>query len=239
MIRVWDEPAWVLHTRDYGETSQIVELLTGREGRIGVLARGTRRSRRTSRLEPFTPWSVSWSGGENRLPTLRGAERAGPPVHLKGDALWAGFHLHELILRLTERFEPLISLYARYTGALDALGEGVPPAQVVCLFERDLLVELGYGLNLLEEAGSREPIHPAAHYAFDPCSGARRLPAGVSGIEGRVLLDLAHGTLSNEVSLKASRSLLEGVYTFHGKGQSPGVRPWMESLLVFAKRHGA
>ncbi len=239
MIRVWDEPAWVLHTRDYGETSQIVELLTRREGRIGLLARGTRRSPKTQRLEPFTPWSVCWSGHENRLPTLRSAERAGPPVCLRGHALWAGFHLHDLILRLTERFEPLVSLYARYTGALSALEEGIPPAQVVCLFERDLLVELGYGLNLLEEAGSREPIRPAAHYEFDPGSGARRLPDGVSGIEGRVLLDLSHGSWSDEASLQASRRLLEGVYAFHGRGQSPGVRPWVESLLLFARRHGA
>jgi DNA repair protein RecO (recombination protein O) len=239
MIRVWDEPAWVLHARNYGETSQIVELLTAHEGRIGLLARGTRRSPKAPRLEPFTPWSVSWSGGEGRLPTLRNAERAGPPARLQGHALWAGFHLHDLMLRLTERFEPLASLHARYTGALSALEQGIPPAQVVCRFERDLLAELGYGLNLREEAGSREPIHPAAHYEFDPGSGARRLPEGVSGIEGRVLLDLAQGSWGDEASLLASRRLLERVYAFHGRGQNPGVRPWMESLLLFARRHGA
>jgi DNA repair protein RecO (recombination protein O) len=240
MIRVWDEPAWVLHARDYGESSQIVELLTGHEGRVGIIARGVKRIRRGQRLEPFIPWIVSWSGHENRLPTLKSAERAGPPTNLRDHALWAAFHLHDLILRMTERFEPLVSLYSRYTGALEALGSGAPPARVVCLFERDLLTDLGYGLNLLEEAVTREPIDPSAFYDFDAWSGARRMPAGtVSGIEGRVLLDLAHGAWTDGASLQSGRRLLEGVYAAHAGGRNPGVRSWMESLLHFTRRHGA
>ncbi len=50
------QPAFVLHTRPYRETSLLLECLTRDHGRIGVVARGVRSQRgrlQRSQLEPF------------------------------------------------------------------------------------------------------------------------------------------------------------------------------------------
>ncbi|HNG48185.1 MAG TPA: recombination protein O N-terminal domain-containing protein, partial [Plasticicumulans sp.] len=43
------EPAWVLHTRPYRDTSLLLELLTLTRGRVGAVARGARGPRSRSR----------------------------------------------------------------------------------------------------------------------------------------------------------------------------------------------
>lgn len=239
MTRVWGEPAWVLHTRDYGESSQIAELLTYRHGRVNVMARGLKRTRRTVRLDVLAPWIVAWSGREGQLATLISADPQGTPLRLRGMALWAGFHLNDLVLRMTGPYDPVMGVYDRYGQALTAL-QDEPPAQVVCLFERDLLIRLGYGLNLTEDVVAHQPIDPDARYYFDPLSGARRADAGGGwSVRGASLIALAQGQLDDRQSLEEARHLLALVYEAH---LGPGVlrvRHWLESLMAFSGETGA
>lgn len=238
MTRIWGEPAWVLHARDYGESSQVAELLTYHHGRVNVLARGVKRSRRAGRLDVLTPWVVGWSGREGRLATLTGAEPHGIPPRLQGVALWAGFHINDLVLRMTGLYDPVMGVYERYTEALTAL-ECESPARVVCLFERDLLARLGYELNLTEDADHHQPIDPNGHYFFDPQSGIRS--AATSGgwsVQGRSLLKLAHGDLDDRQSLDESRRLLAQVYEAHLGPGTLRVRRWLETLIEFSGQVG-
>ena len=72
-----DEPAFVLHTYPYRETSLIVEALTATHGRIALVARGAKRPRSELRgvLQAFQPLPLSWAGsGELKtLPRPNGA----------------------------------------------------------------------------------------------------------------------------------------------------------------------
>lgn len=58
------EPAFLLHKRPYRETSALVELLTLQHGRVRAVAQGVQRpgSRARSRLQPFAPMHVTWTG---------------------------------------------------------------------------------------------------------------------------------------------------------------------------------
>jgi DNA repair protein RecO (recombination protein O) len=188
-----DEPAFVLHTYAYRETSLIVEALTEAYGRVALIARGAKRPRSEMRglLQAFQPLLLSWSG-QNELKTLGKAEwRGGLPL-LGGAALLCGFYLNELLLKLLPREDPHSRLYATYETALRDLAAGADQAPVLRRFELALLAELGYAMPLAREADSGAAIDPGAryHYAFD--RGPQRI-AGIVAAEPRRDALLVHG----------------------------------------------
>ena len=100
--KVDHQPAFVLHSVPYKETSLIVELFTRDHGRVSVVARGARRPRAALRglLLPFQPLKVGWFG-KTELKTLAHADWQGALPQLGGVPLLAGLYLNELLLRLT------------------------------------------------------------------------------------------------------------------------------------------
>jgi DNA repair protein RecO (recombination protein O) len=180
-LRRDDEPAYVLHTYAYRETSLIVEALSAGHGRVALVARGAKRPRSELRgvLQGFQPLLLSWSG-QHELKTLHRAEwRGGLPL-LRGSALLCGFYLNELVLKLVPREDPHARLYAVYEAALCDLAAGAEQAPVLRRFELDLLAELGYAMPLAREAGTGAAIDAAAryHYVFE--RGPQRVAGNVA-----------------------------------------------------------
>src|SRR6187455_1294129 len=117
-LRRDEQPAYVLHTYAYRETSLIVEAFTAEYGRVALVARGAKRPRSEMRglLQGFQPLLLSWSGA-NELKTLQKAEwRGGMPLP-GGSALLCGFYLNELLLKLLAREDAHPQLYASYETA--------------------------------------------------------------------------------------------------------------------------
>src|SRR5436309_2940888 len=138
-LRRDEEPAYVLHTYAYRETSVIVEAFTEDYGRLALVARGAKRPRSELRglLQGFQPLLLSWSG-HNELKTLHKAEwRGGLPL-LGGAALLCGFYLNELLLKLLPREDPHRRLYGTYEAALHDLAAGGDQAPVLRRFELEL-----------------------------------------------------------------------------------------------------
>ena len=84
-----DQPAFVLHTYPYRETSLIVEAFTESFGRVAMVARGAKRPRSEMRgvLQAFQPLALSWAG-TGELKTLVKAEwRGGLPLPSGGALL--------------------------------------------------------------------------------------------------------------------------------------------------------
>src|SRR2546427_227539 len=83
--RVSDEPAYVLHSYDWSESSLILEVFTRHRGRVALAAKGVKRPTSNFRpvLLPLQPLSLSYSlGGEGNaeIHTLKGAEWVGGHV---------------------------------------------------------------------------------------------------------------------------------------------------------------
>ena len=118
-MRTQQQSAFILHQRNYSETSLLLELYTRRHGRIGLIAKGARRPSNKNRgtLKPFQPLLVGWSG-RGELMVLTGAEPDGASVDLVGSSLYCGFYLNELLMRLLHRHDPHEALYDRYNQAL-------------------------------------------------------------------------------------------------------------------------
>ena len=123
--------AYVLHRYDWSESSLILDLFTREQGRIAVAAKGAKRpySQLRSVLLPFQRLQISLgrppAGDDAReVQTLRAAEWAGGHPMLTGPALFSGFYLNELLMKLLARHDPHAALFDAYAGTIAALAAG-------------------------------------------------------------------------------------------------------------------
>ncbi len=166
--------AFVLHSRDYRETSLIVRLFARGAGRFSAVYRGARR-RRGSPVQPFSLLQVRWRG-RAELKTLTGVE-LDEAFHLRGRRLYIGLYLNELLTRLLHEHEAQETLFDQYHFLLRQLRADADIEPLLRHFELLLLRELGYGIALDVDADSGEPLEPDAVYRFHPESGLHREPA--------------------------------------------------------------
>src|SRR4029078_2170036 len=158
------EPAFVLHSYPFRETSLIIEAFSRNWGRVALVARGARRPRSALRgvLLSFEPLLLSW-GGKAELRTLHKAEWQGGLPQLKGRGLLCGFYLNELMVKLLAREDPHEQLFETYDGTLRALAAGGDHAAILRRFEKRFLQELGYALTLDRDPEHSEEIAPRRH----------------------------------------------------------------------------
>ena len=228
------QPAYILHSYPYRETSLVIEAFTRDAGRIAMVARGARRPKSALRgvLLAFQPVYLSWFG-KSELRTLHSAEWQGGQARLQGLALMCGFYLNELTLRLMTRDDPHERLFAHYQATLERLASVDQPAIALRLFERDLLRELGYAMLLEREAKNGEPILPEQEYVYEIESGPQRAGSNTPAftrLRGQTLLDLAAGRFSDSHSLQQSKSLLRMLINHHLAGQPLNTRQLLRDL---------
>ncbi|HEX7341642.1 MAG TPA: DNA repair protein RecO [Rhodanobacteraceae bacterium] len=223
------QPAYILHTRPYRETSLLLECLTRDHGRLGMVARGVRRGRgvlSASVLQAFQPLSLSFTlRGE--LGTLRAAEPEQAPRLLEGTALLAGLYVNELMVRLSARQDPQPGLFAIYVRALQALDQQPETmAWALRCFERDMLEVLGYAMPLREDADTGAAVIADAEYLYVPEHGPVAAASGQPGlrVRGSDLLGLADDRQPDASGQERLRRLLRGVL-LHRLGGVP-LRSW-------------
>ncbi len=218
------DPAFVLHSRPWRETSLIVDVISRHHGRLGLVARGARRqtSSLKTRLIPFQPLALSWFG-KSQLRTLHDAEWQGGSLMLRGHALMCGFYLNELLLRLLPEGDAHTGLFDLYAATLTALNEAGDVEPVLRRFELDLLSELGYAQPLGHLADGAE-LAPAQRYSYemshDGGHGVVALRRDESGYRGKTLLDLASGDLSDPATLLEGKILMRALLA-HYLGDKP------------------
>ena len=222
-MREQQQNAFVLHMRNYSETSLLLEVYTRRHGRLGLIAKGARRASNKSRgvINLFQPLLLGWSG-RGELMVLTGVEADGANVDLHGKALYCAFYLNELLVRLLHRHDAHEALYDRYRQALEGLRDQPSLEAVLRVFEKHLLSELGYGLLLEREAADKQPIDPEALYDYVLEQGPVRvrypeLVGRVQGvrIRGATLLALAAERLDNGTTLREAKALMRAALAPH------------------------
>jgi len=172
MKRVLLQPAYVLHRRSYRESSFLVELFTKEHGRFTVVANGVRKSRSPTQglLQPFVPLLVSLAG-KGELLSLFHVEINGAINLLRGESLFAGFYLNELLMCLLQKWDTHPGLYAAYENAVSLLQTDVLEQKILRSFEKYLLEELGYGLLPKSEISLHNTFSPDKYYRFIPEHG--------------------------------------------------------------------
>ena len=207
--RVWLAPAYVLHQHAYRDTSRIVEVFTAEHGRLTLFARGANGAKSTLRgvLRPFQRLLLSWSGRSEAC-QLVSAELDGALTSLAKERLMSGFYLNELLLKLTERCDPHPEVFAAYAACIGGLAGGEPEEASLRRFEKRLLDNLGYGLDL-SRAADGAPIFPDAYYRFAAERGAQLCVADAPGaVYGRSLTDLVDDRFVDARSLRDAKRVL-------------------------------
>lgn len=223
-MRVLQQPAYILHSRAWRETSLILECVTRDYGRIGLLARGAKR--RKSRLgqallQPLQQLQISFVQ-RGALGNLQQAERMAPfHGRLHGQTLLAGLYVNELVVRLTQRDDPNPDVFTAYERIVSALVQDASPAWSLRLFERDLLQALGYAMRLDHEAGSGKPLEPDADYHYFPEEGPVRARSTMQGLvlKGADLLALARAHRPDSHAQNRLRRLMRAQLRYHLDGK--------------------
>ena len=206
------QPAFVLHTYPFRETSLIVEAYARDHGRVALVARGARRPKSSLRgvLLPFQPLLLSWSG-KKELRTLIRAEWHGAYVPLAGQALICGFYLNELLLKLLPRDDAHERLFAAYENTLAELRGGADQPALLRRFELALLGELGYAVVLDRDVERDEPVARDRDYVYvverGPVASASARQNGVE-LSGQTLLDMQSGCYTSAVTQQESKTLM-------------------------------
>lgn len=212
--RVALQPSYILHSRPYRDSSMLLEVLTAELGRISVVARGARRKSRGGSsgalLQPFTPLLLSFSG-RTELKNLHATESAGLPRNLRGERLFSGLYLNELLVRLLHRHDPHPQLFAAYGTTLEALAGGATVDDSLRRFEFMLLEELGYGFSLDLDGLSGEAVQPGGWYHYHPDWGlvarGAAVDPGQPAFAGADLLCMSGGDFGGAARSTAKRLL--------------------------------
>lgn len=222
--RVQLEPAFLLHHREWSDSSRILDFLTRHHGRITLFARGARRPKSPLRslLQPFTPLLVSFSlrGDAGQLTAAEPGSRvdALPPARLM-----SGFYVNELVMRLLQGDDTHPEVFDAYAEAIDALRGEAPEQAALRRFELGLLEHLGYGVDLGRDVDSGEPLVADRYYHFQPgmgFRGVREAEPGEEAYRGADLLALEADRLDTAQSLRAAKRLLRAAleHSLEGRG---------------------
>jgi DNA repair protein RecO (recombination protein O) len=229
MSRIQLEPAYILHSRSFRETSLIVDAFTREHGRVAVVARGVKspRSRWRNVLQPFRPLLISWNQ-KSDLGTLTAADQVASPPALQGQALYCGLYLNELLMRLLHRGDPHAEVFERYRYLLSELASEASPQPLLRVFEKQLLEAIGYAMLLEREYGGGDEVRIDRWYDYQPQRG----PVAVSGpgkhrVSGAALLALHTENLQTD-NLPELRMLMRRVIGYH-LGDKP-----LASLSLFS-----
>jgi len=208
--------AYVLHSRAYRNSSLILDVLTREYGRLGLVAKGAKRgnSPMAGRLQPYIRLHLEW-GGQHELGTLYKAEIETPgQALLRGEALFHGFYLNELLLRLLHRHDAHPQLFDDYATCLQALVDTPQRDVALRYFELQLLESLGYALNLEQDIRSDEPVCAEYEYQYLIEQGPVRGSGHTDGelcISGETLLALARRNLEQDAHRHQAKQLMRAV----------------------------
>lgn len=234
--KVDGQPAYVLHTYPFRETSLIVEVFSRDFGRMALLARGARRPRAAIRglLMAFQPLEIGWAGKGEVLTLMKAEWQGGQPL-LAGEALFCGYYLNELLMHLLPRedaHERLFACYGEMLARLAADPSGKVREADLRSFEKALLQELGYGLTLNHDSDGRA-IDPEAFYTYRMEQGPVRLEHGEGAaqvVSGNTLLDLDAEDFSDPRSRHEAKSLMRALMAYYLAGKELETRKIFKEL---------
>ena len=217
--RVSLEPAFILHGRDFRDSSRLLDIFTSEFGRVTLVAKGARsaRSKLQGILQPFTPLIISWSG-KGDVQTLTGAESVKSNIHLSGKQVMSGYYINELMQRLTTFHDPHPELFNLYQDTLESFAKDEDEI-VLRRFEKHLLTEIGYGLNLHSDSESGSPVKPGGSYYYDiekgPVSCINDSCEGELFINGQTLIEMNDEKFSCAETKKEAKQLMRIILSHH------------------------
>ena len=214
--RVTDQPAFLLHRREWQNTSLILDVFTLEYGRINLIAKGARNSKTKSLFQPFSILTISWTGQQN-LKLLVGID--GSQTAIKESNYLSLLYINELLNLLLPLQEPNVEIFNHY---LQLLNRAELEIDESCLreFELNILQLLGYFPDIDIDADQGLPIESDSYYHFEINRGFIRCPKhDLNSIKGKVIIDWKLKCYSGDNVMRLAKSVLRSTIDFnlHGK----------------------
>ena len=207
-------PAYVIQVRPWRETSLLYKVIAHHHGRISLIHRGARNSRRDRPLPTLTPVRVSW-GGRGSLYTLRHAEVDGRMAVRDPQRQVYALYINEIVSYLLPDDRYSDEIYPLYDEALASLDGAPDPEFVLRGVEMDLLQLAGHPLQL--DHTEQGKVEPGRYYRYHPGAGPVELPGGdtTDGISGQTLLALQEREEMDERTRREARRLMRQVLDYY------------------------
>lgn len=212
-MRIECAHAWVLHRYPFQNSSAIIDFFTEEKGRLTAVAKGCYRktSRFRGLLRPFSPLMISASGRGDLL-TLTQAELNGCAYPLASIAAACGFYLNELLRYCLMPFDAHGVLFQCYSQSLSQLAKANSKREYAISlrqFEKKLLIQLGYGLNLCKDQQG-DGIQAEQYYRYQAEHGFMLMSAATANaIAGHCLIAFANDDYSSNATLAAAKYITQ------------------------------
>jgi len=186
---------------------------------------------------PFLPLRCGWSG-RGDMPVLTAVEQdySAKDSVLTGTARLCGFYLNELILRLLLRHDAHEQLFLEYARTLQQMSAPGWSQDILRVFEKRLLEQVGYGMHLWAELSDNRPVEGHLQYRYIIGTGPQLqtdpTQPEITTISGASLLALATEQWSCERERLESKQLLRRVLHFYLDGRSLQSRKVVQAVYA-------
>lgn len=184
----------------------------------------------------FFPVLVSWLG-KGDLVTITALEGAGRAMVVHPQAIFVGYYLNELMMRLLQNQDPHAGLYGDYQRVLSQLTGSHRDEWYLRIFEKKLLQALGFGLILDREVTQQAALQADQKYYYVMEQGPVLAQEGrTSQHEGVLVLGeclhcLNHELAMNTEILRQAKQLMRTVLDYY-LGHKP-----LKTRLLYQQMH--
>lgn len=206
-------PCYILHSRDYRESSLILEVMSREYGRISLVAKGAKRNKKHQGINYnlYQKYLMSWVS-RTELGTLIDIEMAATMNSLSPQQMMTGFYMNEIILRLLHKHESHPELFDSYDATIIELAANNTEQTLLRYFEKILLQSLGYGVIFDQDQNTGGPIIAEDDYCYKldigPCSDKQASGIAVSG---KTLIELDNESLTDTKNKNEAKILLRSL----------------------------
>lgn len=172
------EPCYLLHSRKYTDTKNIISVLSKNNGVVSAVIRIQKRKNIHQTPSCFTLLKINYFG-KKPLKTISSWEFDTAPTDLKGKALFCGLYLNELLTRLLHEGEESKSIFILYEKAIKDLDNSHLSKELLEVslrnFEFGFLRELGFGVNLYYDADDKHIENNNSLYLYQEQAGFKEI----------------------------------------------------------------
>ncbi len=199
--------SFIIHSRPYSETSIIFDILTKQKGFISVLAKGVKRKKDLSILQPSRELLLNFTNAN--FPILTKYEISDTNSLISTKFMLEILYFNELIYKFIPRNEPCSSLYKLYKSYIEYMKSTEDSSSIVIVgFEVLFLREIGYEITV--DHSLEQNIKPEGHYfynyqvGFKEITNSKNLDIAITGID---LLNLMNHKFTLIIELDKIRKI--------------------------------
>ena len=227
--RINDQPAFILHRRNYQDSSLILDLFSQDFGRLSVLVKGAKKRRDVASFQICNRLSVGWTGhSELKILTHIDSHQ----LSLLAEYYPSIFYINELLLYLLPKHEEQLTLFQHYQHLLIELThQNVQLEAALRNFEIELLTELGYMPDLNVDSTSGLVMQDKQRYVFDETSGL--IPASVEvthSFSGNELKAIHNRQFESVDILRSAKRLMRQIIHINLQGRTLQSRKFYQQM---------